>query len=268
MTDLFRDVRDLRVHPRADVVPFPDPDLHEQMAADVERRGIVTPLDILPDGTVLDGRTRLSIARVLGIATVPVRIVEPEDPYDFMVRAAFMRRDLTPSQKAMLSLELPEYRKAKEEAAARKESSKAQPGERADIRIRTQETTPSRASDTVATVAGVSGSYIRKAELVAKHDPDLAASVKAGDVTVNTAASIVRERLRDEPKEEPEPNVKEATEPKTTGRLPVPKRTLRPRPWSRHFTTWCRAALPEDKPVLLDMAREIDQALSRIGATR
>lgn len=267
MTDITRDVRDLRVHPRADVVPFPEPDLHEQMAADVERRGIVTPLDILPDGTVLDGRTRLSIARVLGITTVPVRIVEPEDPYDFMVRAAFMRRDLTKSQKAMLSLELPEYRKAKEEAAARinagQFTSSRQPGAALTRMSEPSAPTPTLATDAIAPLAGVSGSYIRKAALVAERDPEMAERVKAGEVSVNEAVEVVTGR-----KEEAKPIVKEAAEPKSTGRLPVIKRTRPLRPWARHFTNWCRAALPEDKPVLLDMAREIDQALSRIGATR
>lgn len=260
MTDT-RKVADLRIHPRADVVPFPDPETHEQMAADVERRGIVTPLDILADGLVLDGRTRLSIARVLGITEVPVRIVEAADPFDYMVRAALLRRDLSKSQRAMLALELPEYQKAKAEAAERREASKAQPGERADSRIRTQEVeaTPTRATDAIAPLAGVSGSYIRKAALVARENPALADRVKSGEVSVNEAAEVVTGR-----KEEPTPTVKEDA----NRRLPVIKRTRPLRPWARHFTTWCRAALPEDKPVLLEMAREIDQALSRIGATR
>lgn len=254
----------LRVHPRADVVPFPDPDLHEQMAEDVERRGIVTPLDILADGTVLDGRTRLSIARVLGIETLPVRVVDPADPYDFMVRAAFMRRDLTKSQKAMLSLELPEFQKAKAEAAER-QSSGANQWSRTGMSATNDEPqpTPTRATDAIAPLVGVSGSYIRKAALVAREDPALAERVKAGEVSVNEAAEVVTGR-----REEAREIVKESPTKETARRLPVPKRTRPTRPWARHFTSWCRGALPEDRPVLLDMAREIDQALSRIGATK
>ncbi len=262
MTDT-RKVADLRIHPRADVVPFPDPETHEQMAADVERRGIVTPLDILADGLVLDGRTRLSIARVLGITEVPVRIVEAADPFDYMVRAALLRRDLSKSQRAMLALELPEYQKAKAEAAERVRATQAHPGEQVG-QARTfvsapSESTPTRATDAIAPLAGVSGSYIRKAALVARENPALADRVKSGEVSVNEAAEVVTGR-----KEEPTPIVKEDA----NRRLPVIKRTRPLRPWARHFTTWCRAALPEDKPVLLEMAREIDQALSRIGATR
>ncbi len=265
MTDT-RPTTDLRIHPRADVVPFPDPVVHEQMAADVERRGIVTPLDILEDGTVLDGRTRLSIARVLGLAEVPVRVVAPDDPYDFMVRAAFMRRDLTKSQRAMVALELPEYQKAKAEAAERTRATQAQPGERVG-QARTfvsapSEPTHTRATDAIAPLAGVSGSYIRKAALVAERAPAIAEQVKAGTVTVSQAAEFVTGRSDAlVPREEPMPK-------EDTRRLPIPKRTRPLRPWARHFTSWCRGALPEDRPVLLEMAREIDQALSRIGATK
>lgn len=248
-----RSTGDLRVHPRADVVPFPDPELHEQMAADVERRGIVTPLDILEDGTVLDGRTRLSIARVLGIADVPVRIVDPDDPYDFMVRAAFMRRDLSKSQRAMVALELPEFQKAKAEAAERMKAGISNP--RAQV---SEGPTHTRATDAIAPLAGVSGTYIRKAALVARENPELAQRVKAGEVSVHDAAETVRGHKEEQP-----------TKLDRVGRLPIPKRTRPARPWSRHFTTWCRAALPEDKPVLLDMAREITQAIQRIeGVTQ
>lgn len=260
-----RPTSELSVHPRADVVPFPDPDLHEQMAADVERRGIVTPLDILADGTVLDGRTRLSIARVLGIAEVPVRVVETSDPFDYMVRAAFMRRDLTKSQRAMLALELPEYQKAKAEAAERvaagRFTSDRQPSTARTFVSQPLQTSPSKATDAVAPLAGVSGSYIRKAALVADRDPAMAERVKAGEVSVNEAADVVTGRKEEATEKEEAPVV-------PTGRLPVPKRTRPVRPWATHFTKWCRGALPEDKPVLLEMAREINQALQRIGVTQ
>lgn len=235
----------LHPHPRADVVPFPDPDKHEEIAADIERRGIVVPLDILADGTVVDGRTRLAIARALGIEVVPVREVEPDDPFDYMVRAALMRRDLTPSQRAMLAQELPEYKVAKAEAAER---TGGRPKKTADTNVRGF--TPHRASDEIAPIAGVSASYIRKAAVVAKRSPELAERVKAGELSVNEAHRRV-------PPEETD-------RPERMTRLPVPKRTRPIRPWSRHFTNWCRNALPEDRPVLLGMAREIEQALERI----
>lgn len=254
-----RSVNDLRLHPRADVVPFPEPDQHDELVADIERRGVVVPLDILADGTVVDGRTRLTIARLLGLAEVPVRIVAPDDPFDYMVRAALLRRDLTKSQRAMLALQLPEYQKAKAEAAERQ--SPGRPARNADTNVR-DNAAHTRATDAIAPVAGVSGSYIRKAEAVAERAPELVPLVMSGEMTVAQARSMTAPTPAKEEKEE------QPTKFDRIGRLPIPKRTRPARPWSRHFTVWCRAALPEDRPVLLDMAREIDQALSRIGATK
>jgi ParB-like chromosome segregation protein Spo0J len=37
--------------------------------------------------------------------------------------------------------------------------------------------------------------------------------------------------------------------------------------WVRHFTLWCRRALPEDRAVLLKMRSEIDVALEKLGST-
>lgn len=196
MTDMRR-TTDLVIHPRADVVPFPDPETHEQMAADVERRGIVVPLDILADGTVLDGRTRLSIARVLGLAEVPVRVVESDDPFDYMVRAALMRRDLRPSQKAALVLELPEYRAAK---AAAKERQREHGGTAPNtFRTDTESVPPPvHAAAVAAQVAGVSTSYVEKADFVRQRDPALFEQVKAGAVTVDAAKKAVKARETEE----------------------------------------------------------------------
>lgn len=244
---------DLRPHPRADVVPLPAPGTYDEMVLDIERRGIVVPLDILDDGTVVDGRTRLAIAKNLGLAEVPVRVIETGDPFDYMVRAALMRRDLTKSQRAMLALDLPEYQRAKAEAAER---IGGRPPKTADTNVRGfAPPGPTRATDAIASVAGVSGSYIRKAEAVAQRAPELVEPIKRGEMTVFEARRVTVPDKKEPMKEE-------------TARLPIPKRTRPLRPWARHFTSWCRGTLPEDKPVLLEMAREIDQALQRIGATR
>ena len=97
---------DLHPHPEADLVPWADSDSHADLMADIEANGIQVPVDALPDGTVLDGRTRLAIARVLGMAEVPVRWVEPADPVAYMVRMALRRRHLTTAQRKVLAASL------------------------------------------------------------------------------------------------------------------------------------------------------------------
>ncbi len=106
MTTNMMLVADLHLHPDADRVPVMTPDEYDALVLDVEQRGVVVPLDILADGTILDGRHRWQVARNLGLAEVPVRIVDPQDPVDFMVRAAILRRHLTTGQRKALAASL------------------------------------------------------------------------------------------------------------------------------------------------------------------
>ena len=69
---------DLSEHERSGLVPEMQAIEWRAFLADVKERGVVTPLEITPSGTVLDGRHRLRAARELELTAVPVRVVEPE----------------------------------------------------------------------------------------------------------------------------------------------------------------------------------------------
>lgn len=93
----------LRIHDRAAVVPFPDPEQHGDLTDDIAAFGIQVPLDILDDGTILDGRTRYSIAKALGIIDLPVRVIRTDDPVGYMLRMALRRRHLSTQQRKALA---------------------------------------------------------------------------------------------------------------------------------------------------------------------
>lgn len=101
-----RPLDELRLHPDAESVPLPDQDTYDQMVEDIAARGVVVPLDITDDGTILDGRTRFRIARNLGIRRLPVRVVAPADEFDYMLRAALLRRHLTVAQRKGIAASL------------------------------------------------------------------------------------------------------------------------------------------------------------------
>jgi len=95
----------LRLHPEADAVPAMTPDEYDAFLADVDTRGITTPLTVTHDGIVLDGRHRFGAAVTLEIADVPVHVVdvEPDRQVDYMVRQAVLRRHLTIAQRRDLA---------------------------------------------------------------------------------------------------------------------------------------------------------------------
>src|SRR5262245_43115165 len=63
----------LTLHPDAGKVPEMSAEQYPAFLADVQARGVLQPLELLPGTqTVLDGRTRLRAATEAGLTTVPV----------------------------------------------------------------------------------------------------------------------------------------------------------------------------------------------------
>ncbi len=105
MTDT-RPVRELHLHLDAWQVPVMTAHEIDALYDDIEKRGIVTPIEILSNGTILDGRHRWQVACTLQLDDVPVRVIDPADPVDFMIRAALLRRHLTTAQRKDLAASL------------------------------------------------------------------------------------------------------------------------------------------------------------------
>ncbi len=150
----------LQPHPEADAVPLMDEREYEAFRADIAAEGIHVPIEITREDLVLDGRQRLRAAIELGLMHVPVRVVAVGDELEYMLTAALLRRQLSPSQRAALVVELERYR------ARRAESKKQQ-------------------------------LTMQDAITVHEHDRQLFERVKRGEVSAPLAARRVRRRLRD-----------------------------------------------------------------------
>ena len=101
-------------HPEASVVPQMTARLFAAFRADVAARGVLVPLEVTAGGVVLDGRQRLRAALELGLERVPVRLVAPVDELRHILLAALQRRDLDPSQRAALQIELSDYERGRD----------------------------------------------------------------------------------------------------------------------------------------------------------
>jgi N6-adenosine-specific RNA methylase IME4 len=182
----------LTPHARAGLVPAAQPAEYRMLRADIELRGIVTPLEVTLARVVIDGHQRLRIARELALARVPVRVVCPEDEIRYLLLAALRRRHLSASQRAALALELEEYELARQHARA---------SQRANLRNALEVATlPPRGEKTrelAARLAGVSPRTVQDAATVRLHDPTLFEQVKSGDIPAEQAARRVRRALRD-----------------------------------------------------------------------
>jgi N6-adenosine-specific RNA methylase IME4/ParB-like chromosome segregation protein Spo0J len=191
----------LQPHPEAGRLPGLDTAGWRGLLADIGERGVQVPLEIDRDGVVLDGHLRLRAARELGLEVLPVRVIAPPDQVEYLLLAALLRRQLSPSQRAALAVELDQYRRASETGRSRRLANlKGQPP------VEVAELPPhGKTRDRAASWAGVSARTIQNAATVQAADPALFAQVKAGAIPADRAARRVLQQKRDKQLPPPAP---------------------------------------------------------------
>lgn len=112
-----RAVAGLCEHPAAGLLPGLAEGEFAALRQGIREHGILVPLEVTPEGMVLDGRHRLRLAIELGLAHVPVRLVRAGDPVEHMLLTTLQCRHLSQSQKACLAVEL-HYHHAEQELVA------------------------------------------------------------------------------------------------------------------------------------------------------
>lgn len=188
----------LKDHPLAHLVPDMRHGEWQDFYNDIAFRGITTPLEILADGTVVDGSHRLKAARQLSLPEVPVvdAPLNGEKPEVYMLKAAVLRRHLTDSQRAIIAAKWKEENK--KQGARVDLTSAGRPAEVRDV-------SPTRAEATE--FFNVSRWKIDQASYVQAHNPELAARVHAGDIALSNAyrqAKAPEERQKIEATKPPE----------------------------------------------------------------
>lgn len=188
------DPRGLREHPLNHLVPLMRADEWDNFYRDVAFAGIRVPIEVLADGTVMDGRHRLRAALQLGLLTVPIidAPLNGDSPDVYMIKAAVMRRHLTDDQRNMLAANwIQEHKQEPQPGPGRGHTREKTPAPRgADV-------SPTRRA--AADLFKVKRRKLSKATTVLNKDPVLAQKVLAGDIALNNAHRQIRkgeEKLR------------------------------------------------------------------------
>jgi hypothetical protein len=172
--------KELRFHPASEIFPLMEGKELEDFAQDIREHGLREAITLHPDGTILDGRNRYRACVRVGVKPRFTTWKDDGSPVSFVISLNLKRRQLTPSQLGMIALKAKPLLEA--EARERQRTGGRPLSTRVD-----KGTALAAAGDAV----GVSDETVRRAEIVTKHGiPDLAAAVKAGSMTVRTAALI------------------------------------------------------------------------------
>jgi hypothetical protein len=172
----------LMPHPLAEIFPMASEGEITEMAADIARRGLATPI-IMLDELILDGRNRYDACLRAGVEP---RFCEYEgsDPLGDIISFNLHRRHLTPSQLAMVALKLKPLLEA--QAKERQTGSRIKNG-KVPARANLPAPGKGKAVDQAAKAVGVSGRLVQDAQVVANADPALAGQVAAGEMSVCAA---------------------------------------------------------------------------------
>lgn len=202
-------------HPVADVFPLLGDDELAELAADIAARGLTHPVWLWDDperGTVLlDGRNRTRACQAAGVAVGTRRFEGDEvEAVEFAISENVRRRHLTTGQKAAVAHEsLPMIEAAIAARANRQRAAAAaqrERNERGQLRPRDSQSVAdlpptgppvkpkALARDQAARQAGTSGRATGQYKRVAEQAPDLAAKVRTGEMALDRAERIIRDR--------------------------------------------------------------------------
>jgi N6-adenosine-specific RNA methylase IME4 len=213
----------LKPHPLAHLIPDMRASEWQDFYTDIGLRGIKVPLEVLGDGTVVDGRHRLKAALELAMKKVPVvdAPLNGDNPEVYMMKAAVLRRHLTDDQRACIAALWIEENKKEPELGERNEMGQFLPSalhgaEGKDIGH------PTRAK--ASKDFKVSRKKIDKAKKLKKEAPDLFEKVHKGDITLTNAYRTV---------ENEEAAAKKVSRPMPTGQYSI---ILADPPWQSDFS--------------------------------
>jgi hypothetical protein len=180
----------LAPHPAAEAFPALLPAEFAELKADIAARGLLQAI-WLYEGQILDGRNRYRACQELGIEPT-FRTYEGTTPIEFAWSLNGLRRHLTSSQRAAIAVKLLEPLKV--EAKKRQEAGVNQYTKSLPPHLAEGSAASGEAAAHAARIAGVSRSYVNDAKSVAARDPELFGRVQRGELSVNKAHQIVKER--------------------------------------------------------------------------
>lgn len=175
----------MELHPAAQLFPPMSEAELEELVADIQEHGLLEPI-ITYQGTVLDGCNRL---RACELARVQPHFREWKgeggSPVAFVLSENCHRRHLTASQRAAIAVDaLPLFEQEAKERHRALSGTRGQPGE---VVANVPPPAP-KSREQAAQLTGAGARYVQEAKAVKEADPELFAQVRAGQVTLRTAA--------------------------------------------------------------------------------
>lgn len=199
------------VHPVADLFPMLADDELAELAEDIKQRGLLHAIVLDGDGRVLDGRNRLAACELAGVEPKFVEY-DGDDPDGYALAVNLQRRNLTKGQQAMVAARALLVSNTTQASAA---NSVGVIRSRVAQAVTVRDHAPDLVDAVIAGATGLDEAYriARERKTAADsveaqlarlraEDPELAAKVVEGELTLRGAFAELAERQRKQEEEQ------------------------------------------------------------------
>lgn len=184
MATLLTSLSKMKVHPAAEIFPMLSDIEIRDLAKDITERGLQNHI-VTYEGQLLDGRNRLAACILAGIEPKAMEY-GGDSPVGFVISANLRRRQLDPSQRAAVAVEI-EPMFAKEAKARMVKGKKDDP-----VANLPQGSNQGKAREQAAEVVNVSPRMVQDAKKIKRDNPEAFERIKSGAVTVHEAKKEIR----------------------------------------------------------------------------
>jgi DNA methylase len=189
MATLLTSLSKLKIHPAAEIFPMLSDIEIRDLAKDISERGLQNHI-VTYEGQLLDGRNRLAACILAGIEPKSMEY-GGDSPVGFVISANLRRRQLDPSQRAAVAVEIEPMFAA--EAKVRQQSHNGTaPGKKSLEANLPQVKREPQARDKAAEVVNVSPRMVQEVKAIKKNNPEAFERIKSGAVTVHEAKKEIR----------------------------------------------------------------------------
>jgi hypothetical protein len=184
------------IHPICACVPDMQAEEYALLREDIQRRGRIREPLVLFEGKILDGRHRYLVHQETAVpfTTIEFDLAVEGDPVEF-VNARTIRRSMSATQRAVMSVKLQAFAQEREAAAKRNDANRrtaAQKNGAAERQRRSSTSDAGRTSEKLAKRTGASPRMIERAtRLLSKGHPDLISAVDKGAMTLTEAETYL-----------------------------------------------------------------------------
>ena len=182
----------ISVHPAADLFPMLSDTELADLAKDIKEHGLVHPV-VMFKGVLLDGRNRLAACKIAEVEPTFTEY-DGDDPIGFVISVNIMRRQLDPSQRGGVGVEIEALRAVESKKRMSQGGGDKKSGV---VNLPHPIANTGRARDQAAAMVGVSGAMVQRAKASKKADPKAFKQIMAGKVTINKVWHGMQKRKRE-----------------------------------------------------------------------